>query len=106
MLLIPLLALFYLLTAHTAQTSKQARTARRPAQLAQVIEAESPTCTVTAMETLNLRESDSTSSAVIAILKHGESVTVIPYPAQDPWIKVQAQDLIGFLNSNYCEKEK
>jgi uncharacterized protein YgiM (DUF1202 family) len=76
----------------------------KPKQTAQVIEAKETTCTVTALEALNLRESPGTSSAVIATLKHGDLLTILPQPAQGVWIPVRAGDLEGWINSNYCER--
>jgi uncharacterized protein YgiM (DUF1202 family) len=76
----------------------------KPKQTAQVIEAEAITCTVTALEALNLRQSPGTSSAVIATLKHGDLLTILPQPAQGVWIPVRAGDLEGWIHSNYCER--
>lgn len=101
--ILPLLALACTLTAAPAQTTAEAI---KPAQLAQVIIAPSPTqaaCIVTALKTLNLRAKPGTSSAVIAILKHGDPLTILPDPPQGNWIHVQTQDRAGWINSNYCK---
>ncbi len=81
----------------------QVRAAIKPAQLTQ---AQITTCTVTALEALNLREGPGTDSAVIAVLDHGDLVTILPEPAQGIWIQIQAQELSGWINSTYCTKEK
>lgn len=61
------------------------------------------TCTVSAFAFLNLREAPGTSSAVIAVLKHGEVLTILPHPAEGNWIRVKAESLEGWINKNYCE---
>lgn len=76
----------------------------RTAQIPRVIEAEAITCTVTALEALNLREAPGTSSAVIAVLKHGDLLTILPQPAQGVWIPVRSGSLEGWIHSNYCER--
>lgn len=75
----------------------------QPAQPSQTPTAESITCTVTAFETLNLRAQPGTSAAVIAVLKRGEVVTLLPHPSQKNWIPVTAGGLSGWINSNYCK---
>lgn len=91
------------LTAAPPSSPTQARAAIKPAQLTQ---AQISTCTVTAVQSLNLREGPGTDSAVIAVLAHGDLVTIRPEPAQGIWIPIQARDLIGWINSTYCKKEK
>lgn len=72
-------------------------------QPAQVSQAETYTCTVTAFEALNLREAPGTSAAVIATLKHGDVLTILPQPAEGNWIYVRAGDREGWINQNFCE---
>ncbi len=104
--LIPLLALACTLTAAPAQTTAETSAAIKPAQLAQLATAQTAipaNCTVIALKTLNLRAMAGTSSPVIAILKHGDQLTILPDPPQGNWIHVQAQDHTGWINSNYCK---
>lgn len=88
----------------TAQIPASTAGPSKPVRPAQVIEAEADTCTVSASNALNLREAPGTSSAVIAILKHGDLLTILPQPAQGVWIPVRAGQLHGWINSNYCER--
>ena len=64
-----------------------------------------PACRVTALETLNLRKAPGAGSAVIAVLKHGDLLTILPGPAQGVWIRVRVSGLEGWINSNYCERK-
>lgn len=73
-------------------------------QIAQVVTAEPITCTVTAIETLNLRDAPGTSAAVIAVLKHGDRLTILPHPNEGNWIRVKTETREGWINSNYCER--
>jgi uncharacterized protein YgiM (DUF1202 family) len=99
-LFLPLLAL----ACSTATTAAQLPIKARPmVKSPQVIPTQTETCTVTALKTLNLREAAGTSSAVIAILEHGETVSVLSHPDQGPWIRVRTPDSEGWINSNYCE---
>jgi uncharacterized protein YgiM (DUF1202 family) len=99
-LFLPLLAL----ACSTANTAAQVPIKARPVvKSAQVVPIEVETCTITALKTLNLREAAGTSSAVIAILEHGETVAILPHPDQGHWIRVRAKDSEGWINSNYCE---
>ena len=99
-LFLPLLAL----ACSTATTAAQLPIKARPVlQPAQVVPIEVETCTITALKTLNLREAAGTSSAVIAILEHGETVTILPHPDQGHWIQVRTPDNEGWINSNYCK---
>lgn len=75
----------------------------QPVQITPSPTAEAITCTVTAFETLNLRAQPGTSAAVIAVLKRGEVVTILPHPSQENWIPVTAGGLHGWINSNFCK---
>jgi uncharacterized protein YgiM (DUF1202 family) len=97
---LPVLALACSLSANAAQATVKAHTAVKPAQN---VPTQTETCTITALKTLNLRAAAGTSSAVIAILEHGETVTVLSHPDQGHWIQVRAADREGWINSNYCE---
>ncbi len=81
----------------------QIRAAIKPAQ---IIQAPTLTCTVTALEALNLREGPGTDSEVIAVLAHGELVTILDKKPQGNWIHVRATRHIGWINSTYCTQEK
>jgi uncharacterized protein YgiM (DUF1202 family) len=94
---LPLLAFACSATANTAQSPT--RLAVKPAP---IIPNQIETCTITALETLNLRATAGTSAAVIAILKNGETVTILPHPDQGCWIRVRTLDTEGWINSNYC----
>lgn len=86
----------------TGQPTQQTPT-DQPAQLATP---ETITCTVTAAEALNLRESFGTSGKIIVTLKHGEVVTILPHPAQGNWIAVRTESgREGWINQIYCEPE-
>ncbi|NWG35182.1 MAG: SH3 domain-containing protein [Chloroflexi bacterium] len=61
------------------------------------------TCTVTA-ESLHLRAMPGTDAQVIGYLYAGETLTVLPDPSVDSWIRVRAGDLTGWINSHYCTK--
>lgn len=98
--LFPLVLLACTLTAYTTPTATETRTVPKTAQPAPT---DLPVCIVTAFETLNLRETPGTNAAVIAILKHGDQLTILPGPAQGVWIYVKAQDRAGWINSNYCK---
>ncbi len=97
---LPLLALACSLTTQTVQSSNKTRPTVKPAQ---VVPTQTATCTITALKTLNLRAAAGTSSAVIAILEHGETVTILPHPDLGNWIRVRTPDSEGWINSNYCE---
>lgn len=62
-------------------------------------------CTVTA-ESLHVRESAGVDGVVIGWLKAGQVVTILNDPPVDNWIHIQADDLTGWINSNYCTKGK
>ncbi len=99
-LFLPLLAL----ACSTATTAAQIPIKARPVvKSAQVVPTQTATCTITALKTLNLRAAAGTSSAVIAILEHGETVTILPHPDLGNWIRVRTPDSEGWINSNYCE---
>lgn len=108
-ILIPLLALACSLSAKAPQSLGPAQAVVKATQGIQGIqlvplETAMQDCTVTAVETLNLRATPGTDAAVIAILKHGDLLTILPDPAQGNWIHVQAQDRAGWINSNYCKE--
>lgn len=78
-------------------------------QLSQLVSTETAipaTCTVTAQTSLNLRKDPGTDAAGIAVLSHGDLVTILDDPRAGNWIKVRAGSLTGWINSNYCNKEK
>ncbi|MDX9690748.1 MAG: SH3 domain-containing protein [Alphaproteobacteria bacterium] len=75
-----------------------------PAQVLPTVTPKAITCTVTAFEALNLRQSPGMSSAVIAVLRNGDLLTILPQPAQGKWILVRAGGLEGWIHSNYCER--
>jgi len=99
-LFLPLLALACSTATTAAQLPIKARPIVKPAQ---VVPTQTATCTITALKTLNLRVEAGTSSAVIAILENGETVTILPHPDQGPWIHVRTPDNEGWINSSYCE---
>ena len=99
-LFMPLLALACSTATAAAQLPIKTRPVLKPAQ---VVPAQTETCTITALKTLNLRAAAGTSSAVIAILKYGEIVTILPHPAQGRWIRVRTPNISGWINSDYCE---
>jgi len=111
------LILLLLVLPALACTLTNGTTAQEPSQSAETIKAIKPpqlapsemaipaSCTVTAIEALNLRESPGTSAEVIATLSHGDLLTILPHPAQGVWIPVRAGDREGWINSNYCERE-
>jgi uncharacterized protein YgiM (DUF1202 family) len=98
---LPLLALACSLTTQTVQAPNKTRHEVSPAQ---VVPTQTETCTIAALKTLNLREAAGTSSAVIAILEHGEIVTILPHPDQGTWIRVRTLNNEGWINSNYCTR--
>lgn len=59
------------------------------------------TCTVTA-ESLHMRESPGVEGVVIGWLKAGEVVTILNDQPAGNWIHIQADNLTGWINSNYC----
>jgi len=65
--------------------------------------ASAQTCTVTA-ENLHLRAEPGTSGTVIAYLKSGDVLAILPDPLVENWVRVQADDLTGWINSNYCKE--
>jgi len=99
-LFLPLLALACSTATAAAQLPIKTRPVLKPAQ---VVPTQTETCTITALKTLNLRAAAGTSSAVIAILEHGETVSILPHPDQGHWIRVRTPDNEGWINSNYCK---
>lgn len=59
-------------------------------------------CTVVA-ESLHVRESAGVDGVVIGWLKAGQIVTILHDQSAGNWIHIQAGDLTGWINSNYCE---
>ncbi|MCC7187903.1 MAG: SH3 domain-containing protein [Anaerolineales bacterium] len=58
-------------------------------------------CTVSA-ESLHVRESAGVDGVVIGWLKAEQVVTILNDPPVGNWIHIQADDLTGWINSNYC----
>lgn len=75
----------------------------QPVQLAKTVPTKAITCTITAMQSLNLRAGPGTSAEVIEVLKHGELLTILPHPAEGNWIRVKTAKGEGWININYCE---
>jgi len=98
---LPLLALACSTATAATQPAIKTSLMQKPAQSASPTQTE--TCAITALKTLNLRAAAGTSSAVIAILAHGEVVTILPHPDQGRWIHVRSSDSEGWINSNYCK---
>jgi uncharacterized protein YgiM (DUF1202 family) len=63
------------------------------------------TCTVTAAESLHLRETPDIKGTVITWLKPGNQLFILTDPpAVGVWVKVTTADnLTGWVNSNFCE---
>lgn len=105
-LLLPLLlACAITQEAITVPTAKPSPTDKpsKPSPTAQALAPRLIACTVTALETLNLREAPGTSAAVIAVLRHGEILTILDDQPVGDWIHVQRGDRTGWINSNYCK---
>jgi uncharacterized protein YgiM (DUF1202 family) len=106
---IPLILLVFSALACTLTNSPAAQNIRPtdpptgPAQLVQIVPTAAITCTITAMQSLNLRAGPGTSAAVIAVLKRGDVLTILPHPDEGNWIRVKAESLEGWINKNYCE---
>lgn len=102
LLVIPFLACTLTSPSNPALDDATLQTLKRP----QVFKADEVviTCTVTALETLNVRQSPTTQSAVIAVLKHGEIVNILPDDGEKVWLKIQTQNVTGWIHSNYCER--
>ena len=98
-LFLPLLALACSLSANAIPPAPKIR---RPATVS-ISPAQTTTCTVSALETLNLRAEAGTFSEVIDILEHGETVTILPHPSQGNWILVRAANSEGWINALYCK---
>ena len=63
-------------------------------------------CEVSAIYALNLRACPGTACSVIAILYHGELLTLTGND-RGAWSEVVTPgDLVGWINSNYCNKGK
>lgn len=99
---LPLLALACSLTTRTVQAPNKARPMVKPAQ---AVPTQPETCTVTALKALNLRAAAGTASAVVAILEHGQTVTILPHPDEGTWLHVRAAGVEGWINTNYCERK-
>lgn len=98
--LLPLLALACSLSANAIPPAPKMK--RAEATFISVSPTQTTTCTVSALETLNLRAEAGTFSAVIDILEHGETVTILPHSNQGNWILVRAADTEGWINALYC----
>lgn len=61
------------------------------------------TCTVSA-ESLHVRGAAGVDAVVIGWLKVGQTVTILNDQPAGNWIHIQADDLTGWINSNYCER--
>lgn len=69
--------------------------------------ATAPICRVTAQESLNLRAGPGMSYEVIHWLKAGEVLTITNEPGAGTWIQVTTETRVtGWINSNFCKKEK
>jgi uncharacterized protein YraI len=99
---LPLLALACSLSGNVAKAPIQTYPAAKPTQ---VVPTQPETCTVTALKALNLRAAAGTSSAVITILEHGQTVTILPHPDEGTWLHVRTADAEGWINTNYCERK-
>jgi uncharacterized protein YgiM (DUF1202 family) len=77
--------------------------APKPLQLATPETAMLQQCTVTALDTLNLRKAPGTDAEVIGILHHDDLVTILDTSPQDHWIQVRTRDRDGWINSRFCE---
>jgi len=100
-LLLPLLALACSLSANAIPPAPKTR--RVEATVISISPTQTATCTVSALETLNLRAEAGTFSEVIDILEHGETVAILPHPNQGNWILVRAADTEGWINALYCK---
>lgn len=101
LLFLPLFALACSLSANAIPPTTKTR--RAEATVISASPTQTATCTVSALKTLNLRAEAGTFSAVIDILKHGETVTILPHPYQGNWILVRAADAEGWINATYCK---
>jgi uncharacterized protein YgiM (DUF1202 family) len=61
------------------------------------------TCVVVAAQSLNLRATPGTDSAVIVVLDHGDILTILEDAPRGVWVRVQSGDYLGWINSNYCK---
>ncbi|HMS00284.1 MAG TPA: SH3 domain-containing protein [Anaerolineales bacterium] len=61
------------------------------------------TCTVSA-KSLHVRESAGVDGVVIGWLEAGQVVTILHDQPAGNWIRIQAGDLTGWINSNYCSE--
>ncbi|MBV6400843.1 MAG: hypothetical protein CNIPEHKO_01137 [Anaerolineales bacterium] len=59
-------------------------------------------CTVSAESFLHVRESPGVDGVVIGWLKAGEVIPILNDQPVGNWIHIQAGDLKGWVNSNYC----
>ena len=99
------------LTEPTANLSESVSTETpAPFSTQQIFPSPSPiptapiTCTVTAAESLHLRETADIKGTVITWLSPGNQLTLLPDPPVGAWVKVTTADaLIGWVNSTYCE---
>ena len=61
-------------------------------------------CTVTAAESLHLRDAPNIEGTVITWLTPGDELTLLPDPPSGDWVKVQFGKFTGWIHSNYCER--
>ena len=100
-LFLPLLALACSLSANAIPPTPKTRRATTVS----ISPTQTTTCTVSALETLNLRAEAGTFSEVIDILEHGETATILPQAKQGNWILVRAADAEGWINALYCKEQ-
>ena len=100
LLLLPSLACYI---SNTTQTAIAPTEAIQPASVVYIpfpTNTQEPTCTITAQK-LNMRSNP--DSSVIAWLYQGDLVTVLG-EARGKWIQVRAADNVtGWIHSNYCK---
>lgn len=105
LLLLALAVGYYAMTAKAKGDSAGGEDPTRTAQPSQT--ATTATCRIyTGVDggTVNLRTCGGTSCAVLDILTEGESLDIVKAGA---WVNVTTEDgVTGWLNSNYCKKEK
>jgi len=110
LLALPALACSSQLTRPIATPTTEAPTQAARLQLLQLAPTETAipadTCTVTAQTSLNLRKDPGTDAAGIAVLSHGDLVTILDDPQSGNWIKVRAGSITGWINSTYCKRER
>jgi hypothetical protein len=61
------------------------------------------TCQVIA-DALHVRDAPNIDGIVIAWLRSGDQLTILPDPPSGDWIRVQSGPITGWINSHYCER--